>query len=164
MHVARDLPTDASRLGRAVRKKHCRKLMAVKAARRFRSQCRNGSRVRHREANDDTTSSAGTAPGSSAGRHTGSEAGFVGESASAARLRLHPNPGASCMTTGDPRAFMWAEACALIERAERLQRQFFRPSQTGAHHAVGRPPVDIYETERELLRHRRPSRCRAARS
>jgi hypothetical protein len=31
------LPTNASLLGRAVRKKHCRKLMAVKAARRFRS-------------------------------------------------------------------------------------------------------------------------------
>ena len=45
---------------------------------------------------------------------------------------------------------MWAEACALIERAERLQRQFFRPSLAGAHHAVWEPPVDIYETEREL--------------
>jgi hypothetical protein len=31
------LPTDASLLGLGVRKKHCRKLMAVKAARRFRS-------------------------------------------------------------------------------------------------------------------------------
>jgi HSP20 family protein len=54
------------------------------------------------------------------------------------------------MTTGDPTAFLWAEACALIERAERLQRQFFRPSLAGAHHAVWEPPVDIYETEREL--------------
>ena len=45
---------------------------------------------------------------------------------------------------------MWAEACALIERAERLQRQFFRPSLAGAHQAVWEPPVDIYETEREL--------------
>ena len=45
---------------------------------------------------------------------------------------------------------MWAEACALIERAERLQRQFFRPSLAGAHQAVWEPPVDIYEAEREL--------------
>ena len=45
---------------------------------------------------------------------------------------------------------MWAEACALIERAERLQRQFFRPSLAGAHHTVWEPPVDIYETERGL--------------
>jgi HSP20 family protein len=54
------------------------------------------------------------------------------------------------MTTGDPTAFLWAEACALIERAERLQRQFFRPSLAGAHHTVWEPPVDIYETERGL--------------
>jgi HSP20 family molecular chaperone IbpA len=54
------------------------------------------------------------------------------------------------MTTGDPRAFMWAEACAMIDRAERLQRQFFRPSLAGAHQAVWELPVDIYETEREL--------------
>ena len=45
---------------------------------------------------------------------------------------------------------MWAEACALIDRAERLQRQFFRPSLAGAHQAAWEPPVDIYETEREL--------------
>lgn len=45
---------------------------------------------------------------------------------------------------------MWAEACALIERAERLQRQFFRPSLAGAHQAGWEPPVDVYETEREV--------------
>jgi HSP20 family molecular chaperone IbpA len=45
---------------------------------------------------------------------------------------------------------MWAEACAMIDRAERLQRQFFRPSLAGAHQAVWELPVDIYETEREL--------------
>ena len=54
------------------------------------------------------------------------------------------------MTRGNPSTFMWEEACALIERAERLQRQFFRPSLAGAHQAVWEPPVDIYETEREL--------------
>jgi HSP20 family molecular chaperone IbpA len=51
------------------------------------------------------------------------------------------------MTTGDPRAFMWAEACAMIDRAERLQREFFRPSLAGAAWEL---PVDIYETKREL--------------
>jgi HSP20 family protein len=54
------------------------------------------------------------------------------------------------MMTGDPRAFMWAEACAMIDRAERLQRQFFRPNLTGAQRSVWESPVDIYETEREL--------------
>ncbi len=45
---------------------------------------------------------------------------------------------------------MWAEACALIDRAERLQRQFFHPSLADAHRALWEPPVDIYETEREF--------------
>jgi HSP20 family molecular chaperone IbpA len=54
------------------------------------------------------------------------------------------------MTMGDPKVFMWAEACALIDRVEGLQRQFFRPSPPGTHKAVWEPPVDIYETEREL--------------
>jgi hypothetical protein len=35
---------------------------------------------------------------------------------------------------------MWAEACALIERAERLQRQFFRPSLAGAITPYGSHP------------------------
>src|SRR5262245_48434052 len=51
---------------------------------------------------------------------------------------------------GDPRNYMWAEACALIERAERLQRQFFRPSLPGAQQAGWEPPVDIYETDRDI--------------
>jgi HSP20 family molecular chaperone IbpA len=53
------------------------------------------------------------------------------------------------MTVGDRSTFMWSEACALIERAERLHRQFFLPTLTGAHQAAWEPPVDIYETERE---------------
>ena len=48
----------------------------------------------------------------------------------------------------DPRELFWAEACALLERAERLQRQFFRPSLPDQ--AGWEPPVDLYETEREL--------------
>src|SRR5689334_23226922 len=95
--------TDAALLGRVLRKKHCRKLMAVKAPLRFRSQCRSGSRVRHREANDERLRRQVQPPGSSA--------------SPSHRIRnwlcRHPNPGSTCMTTGDPRVFMWAEACAL---------------------------------------------------
>lgn len=47
----------------------------------------------------------------------------------------------------------WAEACALIERAERLQRDFYQPSLAGAQHAGWEPPVDIFETEREFWVH-----------
>jgi HSP20 family protein len=41
---------------------------------------------------------------------------------------------------------MWADACALIDRAEQLRREFFRPSRL----AAWEPPVDVLETERDL--------------
>jgi HSP20 family molecular chaperone IbpA len=44
---------------------------------------------------------------------------------------------------------MWAEACQLIEEADRLQRQFFRLGQT-ATRATWEPPVDVFEDEREI--------------
>ena len=50
----------------------------------------------------------------------------------------------------DPKTQVWAEACALIDRAEQLRRQFFEPAQDGGRSARWEPPVDIFETEREL--------------
>ncbi len=47
----------------------------------------------------------------------------------------------------DPKNQMWAEACAMLKQAEQLHRQFFEPSRSGAR---WEPPVDIFETEREL--------------
>jgi HSP20 family molecular chaperone IbpA len=47
----------------------------------------------------------------------------------------------------DPKNQMWAEACAMLKQAERLHRQFFEPSREGAR---WEPPVDVFETEREL--------------
>jgi HSP20 family molecular chaperone IbpA len=44
---------------------------------------------------------------------------------------------------------MWAEACELLDRAERLQRQFFRPA-SAAPQATWEPPVDIFETPAAL--------------
>jgi HSP20 family molecular chaperone IbpA len=52
--------------------------------------------------------------------------------------------------TGDTRKWMWAEACALIERAEQLQRNFYRPGSLGAHGTGWEPPVDIFESEHEI--------------
>ena len=53
--------------------------------------------------------------------------------------------------TRDLGIVMWAEACELLERAERLHRQFF---QLGSQQAPGRPmwepPVDLFETEQDL--------------
>ncbi len=54
------------------------------------------------------------------------------------------------MAAGDPRDFMWAEACAMIERAEGLHRRFFQPGLSAMQAASWEPPVDIFETEREL--------------
>ncbi|MDR2877138.1 MAG: Hsp20/alpha crystallin family protein [Chromatiales bacterium] len=48
----------------------------------------------------------------------------------------------------DPKAWMWAEACGLLERAERLHRQFFR-IPTRAREVTWEPPADIFETEHE---------------
>lgn len=45
---------------------------------------------------------------------------------------------------------MWAQACEMLERAERMQRQFFQPSGVSNRRAAWQPPVDVYETERAL--------------
>jgi HSP20 family protein len=45
------------------------------------------------------------------------------------------------MPAGQLEAKMWAEACAAIERAERLHRQFFH--RAGPHWQA---PVDVFET------------------
>ena len=43
--------------------------------------------------------------------------------------------------------WMWAEACEVLDRAERLQRQFLRYlGPVGESAAVWEPPVDIQET------------------
>ena len=52
--------------------------------------------------------------------------------------------------TRDPRNLMWAEACALLDRAEQLHRQFFEPAREGARLARWEPPIDVIETERQL--------------
>lgn len=54
------------------------------------------------------------------------------------------------MPERDPQSWMWAEACTFLERAERLQRQFFEPKLARRGGAVWEPPVDIFETEQAL--------------
>jgi len=43
--------------------------------------------------------------------------------------------------------WMWAEACEILDRADRLQRQFFRPTIINVSQATWEPPIDIYETD-----------------
>jgi len=45
---------------------------------------------------------------------------------------------------------MWSEACEMLARAERLHRELFRPT-LGSGVPTWEPPVDVLETEREVL-------------
>lgn len=49
------------------------------------------------------------------------------------------------MSARDLEAWMWAEAVQRLERAERLQREFFRPTRTRPPRQW-EPPVDVFET------------------
>ena len=49
------------------------------------------------------------------------------------------------------RDWMWSEACDMLARAERMHRELFRPGATQARQPVWEPPVDILETEYEVL-------------
>ena len=54
------------------------------------------------------------------------------------------------MTAADPRLWMWAEACAMIQRAEQLHRQFFQPGLDAPAVANWEPPIDIFENDNTL--------------
>lgn len=45
---------------------------------------------------------------------------------------------------------MWAEACQLLEQAERLHRQFFRLGSAGPR-TTWEPPVDVFEDEDQFV-------------
>jgi HSP20 family molecular chaperone IbpA len=47
--------------------------------------------------------------------------------------------------------WMWSEACEMVARAERMHREFFRPIRTAARAPAWEPPVDVLETDREVL-------------
>jgi HSP20 family protein len=54
------------------------------------------------------------------------------------------------MTRRDADVWMWSEACEMLARAERLNRQFFQLSAP-RRIPVWEPPVDVLETEDEAL-------------
>jgi HSP20 family protein len=49
------------------------------------------------------------------------------------------------------RDWMWSEACEMLARAERMHRELFRPVRSQAQRPGWEPPVDILETEHEVL-------------
>jgi len=54
------------------------------------------------------------------------------------------------MTRGDPRDWMWSEALHMLEQADRLHRQIFRPQAT-SQGVNWEPPVDMLETDDAVL-------------
>ncbi len=55
------------------------------------------------------------------------------------------------MANEDPRNWMWGDALEVLARAERLHQQMFAPVRAHSAHPVWTPPVDVLETEREVL-------------
>lgn len=57
------------------------------------------------------------------------------------------------MARDDIEAWMWAEACESLARAQRRHREVFEPRRVGigTRLPVWQPPADVLETEREVL-------------
>ena len=55
------------------------------------------------------------------------------------------------MSFRNPTDWMWAQACELIEEADRMHRQFFRLTASERTKAVWAPPIDVFEDEREVI-------------
>ncbi|HKR87725.1 MAG TPA: Hsp20/alpha crystallin family protein [Phenylobacterium sp.] len=55
------------------------------------------------------------------------------------------------MRREDPANWMWADAVQMLSEAERLQRQLFRPAEQRVGRPCWEPPVDVLETDREVL-------------
>lgn len=54
------------------------------------------------------------------------------------------------MSSRYPRAWMWTQACEMLEQAERMQRRVFRLANAYPAGSVWEPPVDVFETERDI--------------
>ena len=55
------------------------------------------------------------------------------------------------MRRTDPGDWMWAQACDVLDEAERMHRRFFRLAPSTAAQAAWEPPVDMFEGERETM-------------
>jgi HSP20 family molecular chaperone IbpA len=53
------------------------------------------------------------------------------------------------MPIRDLETWMWTEACEILDRADRLHRQFFRPAVMNVRQPTWEPPVDVYESSYE---------------
>jgi HSP20 family molecular chaperone IbpA len=46
---------------------------------------------------------------------------------------------------------MWAQACDVLEQADRLHRRFFRLTASQPTRTVWEPPADVFENEHEIV-------------
>lgn len=51
------------------------------------------------------------------------------------------------MSERDPNSWMWPAAIEMLERAERLHRQFFRITRSATSELTWEPPLDMFETD-----------------
>jgi HSP20 family molecular chaperone IbpA len=55
------------------------------------------------------------------------------------------------MKVRDPTLWMWGEALDMLERADRLHRQFFQLGTARQASPTWEPPVDIFETDNRFV-------------
>jgi HSP20 family molecular chaperone IbpA len=55
------------------------------------------------------------------------------------------------MSSRNSTDWMWAQACALLDEAEQMHRQFFRLGVSERTQAVWEPPADVFEDDREIV-------------
>jgi len=55
------------------------------------------------------------------------------------------------MARDTARDWMWSEACDMLARAERMHRELFRPAGLRERQPAWEPPVDILETDLEVV-------------
>lgn len=55
------------------------------------------------------------------------------------------------MKVRDPTLWMWGEALEMLERADRMHRQFFQLRTARQASPTWEPPVDVFETERQFI-------------
>jgi HSP20 family molecular chaperone IbpA len=63
---------------------------------------------------------------------------------------VHSSVGDAIMNTNRRKSWMWAEACALLDEAERKHRRFFELLAVPSSHPVWEPPADIFADGSEL--------------
>jgi len=55
------------------------------------------------------------------------------------------------MPTRDPHGWMWAEACQMLQQAERLHRQFFKLGAPRGARTTWEPPVNVFEDDESFV-------------